>query len=545
MFRFDIINILLLILSIISLIVGILNYKQTTWGRWVIIVSLVSILVITGIYIYKYFFSKSRIYQNNSLIFTYPVFYDEREKNVFLMNSKSMMKENLIKYLENNFNITLFYFIVENDDLMKTIEKYNINISMKDILLEDKSRLFQFKKPLGKLGKIGIPYVFNVYDQNIIIKVSNNINLFSRSYSNLDRYKCFNLYKNVSEKSSCLPQKETIEKIIGSSEFVNETVIGFILNNVFYSSYSGEKYKINGRLNNIFDLGNSVFQYGFFQNPTEKIGYNVMEICDNTLDNLFANKSYDDSDFSRIILKIDDKIYTSKTNETAITMMILQQINVLLMILKKLFSFNHGDLKGGNIFYKIDTQYLETDYPLDGFDLFNNTNSSISNTSNLKCRTNIRIKIADYGKASITYMKNHFYCNDTKLKFSANRFTEFDIDPTKKTIETFSPIEGGKYLFDSNLPLFGIDLSLRHMACPYFLSADYYILLTSLSLTSNYFDSFLRTNKIYDLLDVEFDRVSKKPESVVSAIKKLKGKYLKCSAIEDSYNFCLTQLKNF
>ena len=49
---------------------------------------------------------------------------------------------------------------------------------------------------------------------------------------------------------------------------------------------------LQGRPNNIGDLGNSVFQLGYFQNEDHIVGYNAMEKADNTIDKLFSSEDF-------------------------------------------------------------------------------------------------------------------------------------------------------------------------------------------------------------------------------------------------------------
>jgi hypothetical protein len=417
--------------------------------------------------------------------------------------------------------------------IMFAINRFNILIPQSTILLEDDSRLFQYKGNLGKVGKIGTPYIYTVDGVNIIIKVSQNINIFSRSYTDLSRYRCFEIYSKIKDEN-CFPStKNNVQVVVGSSEYVNETIIGFLLNKIFFNSYfkGPAYYSVDGKLNEMSDLGQSVFQIGYFQNPIEKVGYNVMEICDNTLDNLVKNINDTSSDFHKIVYQYNGITYNSSRNPEKIYFLILQQINNILQILKNMYSFNHGDLKGGNMFYRIDNSYLSVDYPLDAYEYM------LNNKSRYICRTNLRIKIADYGKASMTFDNIHYYCNDTK--YNANKLVQYVVDPEKKSVDSY---KNGKYLFDSDLPLFGMDISLRHLPCPYFLSADYYLLLTSLSLSSGSFFNFIDRNGIYKMLEVSFDRNSKRPESIVSAFKKLKGQYLKCNIINEVTNYTISKL---
>jgi archaellum component FlaF (FlaF/FlaG flagellin family) len=252
-----------------------------------------------------------------------------------------------------------------------------------------------------------------------------------------------------------------------------------------------------------------------------------MEKCDNTLDKLFKDINCKDCDFSKIKFILNGKLVNDVNK---IMLMLLQQITSTLEILKTEYDFNHGDLKGGNFFYKIDDSYLKVDYPLNVYEY------TIKGGRNKRflCKTNIRVKIADYGKSSITFRKTHYYCNDTKLNL--HKLSQIYYTPQKVSLESLT--KDGKYLFDTDTP-HGIEISLRHLACPYFLSADYYILITSLCLTSNNFYDFVSSYKILETLELDISEelskeiFRKRPESVVTAFDLLRGKYFKCTAISD------------
>lgn len=462
--------------------------------------------------------------------------------NVFTIDKKEIIENNdknindMIKsYMKCKLYHDFFIFTEKTSDIMKIIRKNNIDIEKKSLLVPNdlQPKFFNFKKALGKSGKVGTPYIFNFEDIDIIIKVSKNIKLYEREHHNLERYDCFKYYKI--KNTECVPEKDTIKNVIGNSEYINETIIGYILNFIFFNSYMRDadiKYNIQNMLqgvpNNIGDLGNSVLQLGYFQNEDYSVGYNAMEKANNTIDKLFSS-----GDFNKIKFKMKGKNISELDK---ILLMLLQQVNITLQILKNNYGFNHGDLKAGNIFYKIDDSYLNVDYPLDGYNYIQ------TKKSNLKCRTNIRLKIADYGKSSMTFNGNRYYCNDMKYKY--HKILQLYSSPEKMSYESLT--EDNKYLFDFNGP-YALEISMRHLACPYFLSADYYVFIVSWALQSKEFYDFLVNNKILDVIHLQLNKSDlsdhKKPESVITAFKILRGKYLKCSAINEGTNYCLELLR--
>lgn len=463
--------------------------------------------------------------------------------NVFTIDKKEIIEINddnandLIKsYMKCRLYHDFFIFTEKTSDIMKIIRKNNIKIDKKLLLIpnETQSKLFNFKKILGKSGKVGTPYIFNFENIDIIIKVSKNIKLYEREHHNLERYDCFKYYKI--KNLDCVPAKESIQHVIGNSEYINETIIGYIFNFIFFNSYmrdDNNNYSLynmlQGQPNNIGDLGNSVFQLGYFQNEDHSVGYNAMEKADNTIDKLFSS-----GDFNKIKLQMKGK-NISDTNK--ILLILIQQVNNTLQILKNNYGFNHGDLKAGNIFYKIDDSYLKVDYPLDGYSYFQ------TKKSNLKCKTNIRLKIADYGKSSLTFNGNRYYCNDMKYKY--HKILQIYSSPEKLSFQSLT--DDGKYLFDFKGP-YALEISMRHLVCPYFLSADYYVFIVSWSLQCKEFYDFLINNKILNVIELQLTKNDlvghKKPESVITAFKILRGRNLKCSAINESSDYCLNLLEN-
>ena len=107
--------------------------------------------------------------------------------------------------------------------------------------------------------------------------------------------------------------------------------------------------------------------------------------------------------------------------------------------------------------------------------------------------------------------------------------------------------EDNKYLFDFKGP-YALEVSMRHLVCPYFLSADYYVFIVSWALQSKEFYDFLINNKILNIIELKLTKDDlknhKKPESVITSFKILRGRYLNCDAINESSDYCLNLLGN-
>ena len=386
----------------------------------------------------------------------------------------------------------------------------NTNLILKNF---DKDLKFSYKRQLGKKGMVGTPLVFECNNNELIIKRSENISVESEKFNNdTDLFICLN-NKNINRKS-CV-NHEFSPLFIGSSEYVNETIIGFFLNNIFFPDLmSFENKNLDslclGKLLNEQNLGYSVFQMGYFQGIENNnlVGYNVMEKADNTLDKLFV----DEFEMNKIRL-----INKSSNNENKIRHIILQIVEAL-EILTSEYDFFHGDLKAGNIFYKFDDDYLN--YPVNGE------------------YSNIRIKIADYGKSSLSFEDKRYFCRETKAQIVTDTYVAInDITLSmEKSIQTETiKINGKKYSIHSFEYKIDELFKIRHVGCPTFNSIDFYILIVSLCLQCPIFYDYCLDKEIikYLFLDqIKSISATKKLASVVTANKILKGKRIICEVFD-------------
>jgi serine/threonine protein kinase len=381
------------------------------------------------------------------------------------------------------------------------------------------NRSFLFKKILGKVGKIGTPYIFvsPMVGVSVIFKESKHIQLFTHTYSNKSSQTFICLNNLSTYDQGCVSNNQDKQVYVGSSEYINETVIGIILNTIFFPTLMDNliqqtatlKDVYSGTLSSFRDYGFSVFQIGFFQitkslqNKKDNVdGVNVMELADGTLEDFFKFQS-----------QIENKLVVGSDS---IVIHILKQIITALSILDS-FEFFHGDLKAGNVFYKINDDYLKYELP------FNNQDGS-------PARSNIRIKIADYGKSAITFGGCRFFCKESKIDFVLSTFTKYS-NSTFNMLQSLSP--------STNTFLYQIyDLAqLRHTACPTFRCIDLYILIVSLCLQSPLFNQVCVDLSILTTLfpnnpDISIPLNADKPKSVVTANKFLYGKVLRCDALE-------------
>jgi hypothetical protein len=337
-------------------------------------------------------------------------------------------------------------------------------------------------------------------------------------------------------KSACFPKTIEIQYIVKSSEYINETIIGYVLNTIFFPKHNSSN--ADADVSKVLDgelfegeLGNSVYQIGHFQS-NDNYGANLMEKADGELDELFNDVG---TSFYRIQIKYNEKSYCGKEpnhKNIIISMLLLQLSNTLQKVSNEL-GMTHGDLKAGNVFYSIKDSYMNVDYPLN---------------KDITIRTNIRLKIADYGKSSIIYEGVRFYCGSYKTRFVPEllKYNNYTVDAD------------GYYSYDYSVSTDILPISvkvahqLRHIKCPYFRSFDLYCVMISLAVQCSSFKNFYNEYKIGNILfkyqhatttgssnTIVDDPVQSfnshtfdKPQNISFIFTELNNKKLNCGAIE-------------
>ena len=411
---------------------------------------------------------------------------------------------------------------------------------------------FQCIKKLGEGGKIGTPYIVTIEGKNIIMKITKDIKLNINvmcSTNNPRKCETCKQLQTVPAKINCFPKTHEIQHIVKSSEYINETIIGYVLNTIFFPKHNidyVEKLGLNDILEgNLYDgeLGNSVYQIGHFQS-NDKYGANLMEQADAELDKLFnildkdkkpdeTKKLHENEHFMKIRFSHDSKLYLGKNPEHTniiIAMLLLQLSNTLKIVADEL-GMIHGDLKAGNVFFSIKDNYMNVGYPLN---------------DKINIKTNIRLKIADYGKSSIIYDGVRFYCGSyiTRFASKSSKANNYDVEENKYYSYKYT-----NYRTDILKPSQKLAHQLRHIKCPYYRSFDLYCVIISLAIQSKLFRNFY-TDSVFDLRSALFsnivhDPVSSfefvkhdKPKSISTVFELLNHKQLSCNAIEDFINNC-------
>lgn len=475
---------------------------------------------------------------------------EEHYLNIYKIFTTSDKDDEVVFKIIFLLNLYLKIFDTPKYDIKGLITDQNIQITYSNLVnIPNKIiyKKFRFVKALGVVGKKGVPYIFRYGLTDFIIKESPNIKLESNTKVS-DNKKCSSKYtkttnsivedSNNPKKSSillCMPKKITETNFLcSSSEYINETIIGNILNKIFFPSYYSYqfKYKLDdiliGKPYSSSDFANSVFQLGIFQTDNGNYGFNAMEKADGEIQNLLLQDDWD----KKIILKIGDEEINDINKKTV---MIIQQVINILQILKKDYDFNHGDLKAGNVFYKISDKYLDIDYPLKGYEYYKSNKSNSNKYSPI--RTNIRVKIADYGKSSINYNGIRYYCM-AKMGLQTVA-SEYDYSKIKDGIFTIPKTNFfTSYKADLNY-------NLRHNECPFLLSVDFYIFIISMLVQIPKFCNFLFENKLDEILfknksdqfkSCIFQNDTKnkiKKQSVTYAMKMIQDFPMSCSILDD------------
>lgn len=459
----------------------------------------------------------------------------ETEIRIPYLEDKSTPRKNtawrIIMNYKRDYDIFRYYnmsgnlYISNVQDIQDVILKNTTHINSEFITSEEnKNFVFEYVKRLGPKGKVGTPYVFKCDGNDVIFKESLHIDTESQNY--IDREDLFKCLKNPGGIHPSCVKHEYPHIFVGSSEYVNEIIIGFILNSIFFPNLMQYQRSLNdlclGRTTDD-DAGFSVFQLGYFQARdmnNKLVGYNVMEKADGTIDKVFTDINNINSPYRKIKIYDHNNILVDNTNFDNVISHVLHQIIIALYTLSSQYDFFHGDLKAGNVFYKIDDWYLENDNLLNGH------------------ISNIRIKIADYGKCSITYENKRYFCREAKAQYIVDTFVK-SFDVTKEMENNMLTkniiINGNNKVI--HLYLYNIHelFELRHSGCPTFKTIDLYILIVSLCLQSVYFYDFCKRKGIIMALfgeDIPITTTSDRPESVNTANHFLLGKYLVCEAFE-------------
>lgn len=324
-------------------------------------------------------------------------------------------------------------------DLIKTPKK--VKSLFKHYVTEDDNDIQKFvftnkkSKKLSTIGSKGSVHTYTLSDGNkLVFKISyEKLKFILKIIKNKK-------YIRYSQKILDCYEPLYVDFLIGSSEFINETIIGFFLDHFISSS-------------EIIHTNAYVKQYDAF--IVKKKSCNVMEIADK-------------GDLSDFYTSFPNYVFNNMIQEkVGINMFI--QIFSLLHFLQTNFNYTHNDLKVDNIF--VSSQpfsgiYQDTTLPPAPF----------------------TVKLADYGKNAFTVNKVRYFTVHTGVKgFASKVYTNMHNTKLFK-------IESGKYedLYYFCLPQsitaqeLGVYLLTRHSGLPYMAELDVYSLLISIYLTPGF-----------------------------------------------------------
>ena len=397
----------------------------------------------------------------------------------------------------------------------------------------------QIIKALGPAGKVGIPYIAqcdscktNPETERFIVKSSKakevTMTIVDSSYI-MERFTT-NFTKMLAYGCS----GDIPNYMLGSSEFINETLIGYALeyimnplSNVTSLQYSKTPFRAHTYIQ----------QYDAFICSSKKAAYNVMELADL-------------GDLSEFLTNLCDPVVrndTSKLSEILnqntlenIVLNVCKQIVVTLCYLQTYYAFTHSDLKAKNVFVR---SLDRTTHP----SVVDYGEYHVENLGFVVC-------IADYGKCAISLpiRKNtqkfvRLHTTNTSAEFALENFRNFTPDVRMSDSErTFFVIP------DKPKEEEIITLGLFFLGLPTYSSLDTYCIIMSMLLVNQRItDIMFSNNNIVKMMSTLWegnalnsikqevdatlgrdatDRPLKERMRIKYTYKRLKGKPLYCDA---------------
>lgn len=405
--------------------------------------------------------------------------------------------------------------IPENDKTVCCIiDRIDNGTTTSDELCKKDNKL----EELGKVGKIGVPYLINLKSKDVIAKLS-SVGKLQASISSDPPTSISSMIGDAQDADdvvSCIDPIVDLGATLyaGIDEFSNETLIAYILNDASERNNFPKLYVQHYTASLCGDIGLL---------PVK--GINIMEYCDlGTLKNFgLTDQTKEYRSFYRINHNSDtivarlvkpDHIYE-----------ILKQLVVGLDALQEHVNFTSGDLKADNVFVKsepIDTKYKD-----------------------IYIKAPFTCKIADYGKSSATYVSKdgkkviRFY-NKSDLADAYLKVNPFSLSVSNDE-------RGINYYTINNTYSAHLYTRMRHMGIPYYQSFDYYIILVSLLSNRQFYYSFFSSSKLKrifwdnvlfphdrDTLNLRvFEMMSEgRGESIRDAMGALNGLKLRCDAVD-------------
>jgi len=390
--------------------------------------------------------------------------YDEI-KSIYESNKRSMIEEIILNEGQQNLEEIFSKHVLKDDP------------SIKNFLYTSKSI-----KSLGKSGAKGAIYYFTLKDgKKIILKATKAENQFVKYKSNKD----YNKYAKVVKKCHT-PLK--VNNLIGTDEFVNETLIGYYIDYLIKNSPE--------ITTNAYVLQLDAFQIG-------KKTFNVMEIADKGDLMEFRDKF---SSFNRKLSNGTTRPFViNNMVDPEIVINIIIQVTSVMHFLFKKSNFSHNDLKPQNVF-------VTTNKTFEGkYDSVTLPSASFTTM------------IADFGKNSMTIGKNRHYMEISKSAGVISKLYKSGFKTSLKKIN--SGRHRNMYYF--KLPEFvdemGTYIIARHSGLPWMTELDLYVFMCTLYFTSGFFEAFNYSNYLQELWIMLWTDISE-ARRVTKLLNKLKKK---------------------
>ena len=350
-------------------------------------------------------------------------------------------------------------------------------------------------EPLAHQGKEGETLLVKAgsirQPQYFVLKIFNldrpEIRYFESPISNINRL------GSSPQLELCLYPNISDLQYIGADNFTNEYLVGFILNELYRKSSSTTKgapaqvAQAGQRTDGAFD-GISATSAGLngtirfiaatiCNSGTKRKGTIIMDYADlgdiqSFVKNPLTSEYREVQNFS----DQGGNRFQFSALKTKVIVDICKQVVANLDFLHREVEFNHGDFKANNVLIKSTT--------------------SQGNYQGLTWNSNITVKIADFGKSSLTITDNH--SRRTRFfNYSSSAETYLGVFPFKPSIG--AQFDQPYYLLDTNTNLAAL-ARIRHMGLPYYFSMDLYTFVISILLIPEIFFPVMTDTKLRTVL---------------------------------------------